>query len=167
MQRLNEKERAVLTCIRQAVRENGYATSVRDIVAALGYRSTSTIKMYLDRLEEYGYIRRENGKSRSITLCGEGDGQGIPIVGFSNDGKDLSNTAAMLPFVYIGALPNGAKLAAYPLEDGRYAVVLCTDAVPTEGTVAWLCEEIVKLQAANKPPVGEALGRVLAVVQVY
>lgn len=166
MQRLNEKETAVLNCIRCAVCENGYAPSVRDIVAALGYKSTSTVKMYLDRLESYGYIRRENGKSRSITLCGEEDVRGIPIVRSSKDSKDLSDTDAMLPFIYSGALPDGGKLAAYPVEDGRYAVVLWADDLSVEGTVALYNGGTVKLQDADAAYDGEFLGQVLAVIQM-
>ena len=166
MQQLNEKERAVLTYIRQAVRENGYAPSVRDIVAALGYRSTSTVKMYLDRLEKYGYIRRENGKSRSITL-GEGAAPfEIPIVRIGEGGKKLSDRSEMLPFLYSGDLLDGGTLAAYPLDDGRYAVVLSSDVPSNEGTVAWLCEECVCLQSVTDSAVGERLGQVLAVIQI-
>ena len=68
MQSLNEREMAVYEALRDCVRKNGYAPSVRELAARLGYRSTSTVQLYLDRLEAYGYITRKGGKSRSITL---------------------------------------------------------------------------------------------------
>ena len=68
MQSLNERERAVYETIRDCVWQNGYAPSVRELAAQLGYRSTSTVQLYLDRLEAHGYITREGGKSRSIAL---------------------------------------------------------------------------------------------------
>ena len=61
MKKLNAKEQAVLDYICRITKERGYAPSVRDIQAALGYKSTSTVQMYLDRLAECGYIRK-NGR---------------------------------------------------------------------------------------------------------
>ena len=68
MQQLNAKEQAVYGAIRDGIAQNGYAPSVRELAERLGYRSTSTVQMYLDRLESEGYITREGGKSRSIAL---------------------------------------------------------------------------------------------------
>lgn len=68
MKELNANEKAVLTQIQKTIAEEGYAPSVRDLRDALGYKSTSTVQMYLDRLETYGYLRREEGKSRSLRL---------------------------------------------------------------------------------------------------
>ena len=68
MRKLKPKEQQVFDCIVDCINENGYAPSVRDIQSALGFKSTSTVHMYLSRLEEYGLIRKEDGKSRAITL---------------------------------------------------------------------------------------------------
>ena len=66
MQKLNEKEQAVFDYVCKISAKQGYAPSVRDICAALQYKSTSTVQMYLDRLLEYGYLCREAGKNRSL-----------------------------------------------------------------------------------------------------
>jgi repressor LexA len=71
MEKLNPKEQIVYDYVVRSVRENGFPPSVRDICRDLGYKSTSTVKMYLDRLEAFGYIRKEDGKSRAITLVDE------------------------------------------------------------------------------------------------
>ena len=63
---LKPREQAVLDYIRLVTARQGYPPSVRDICAALGYKSTSTVQMYLDRLLSYGVLFRENGKSRSL-----------------------------------------------------------------------------------------------------
>ena len=68
MQKLTEREERILSAIRTFCAQKGYAPSVRELCAALGYRSTSTVHLYLDRLEQLGYLRREGGKSRSIAL---------------------------------------------------------------------------------------------------
>ena len=45
MQKLNDREQSVLDYIRRITLEKGYAPSVRDIGAALGLKSTSTVQM--------------------------------------------------------------------------------------------------------------------------
>ena len=68
MEKLKQKEQKVLTYVKNFTIENGYAPSVRDICRDLNYKSTSTVHMYLNRLERFGYITKEEGKSRAITL---------------------------------------------------------------------------------------------------
>ena len=68
MKKLTFAEQRVFDCVVKSINENGYAPSIRDIKAQLGYKSTSTVHLYLSRLEEFGYIFKENGKSRAITL---------------------------------------------------------------------------------------------------
>ena len=64
MRKLKPQEQRVLDYVVESINANGYAPSVRDIKAALDFKSTSTVHMYLNRLEEYGLIRKEDGKSR-------------------------------------------------------------------------------------------------------
>lgn len=83
MRKLKEHEQRVLDFIQSSLEKNGYAPSVRDIMSALGYKSTSTVHLYLHRLQELGYIQMEDGKSRAITLssfCGI-TRPGVPILG--------------------------------------------------------------------------------------
>lgn len=69
MRKLKPREQSVYDYIAAAIIENGYAPSVRDIESALGFKSTSTVHMYINRLEEFGLIKKNDGKSRAITLC--------------------------------------------------------------------------------------------------
>ena len=50
MNDLTLAEEKVLRYIAKVIGENDYPPSVRDIQAALGYRTTSVIKNYTDRL---------------------------------------------------------------------------------------------------------------------
>ena len=68
MEKLKPKEQKVYDYIAKSVKENGYAPSVRDICRDLGYKSTSTVHMYLTRLDMFGYISKEEGKSRAVKL---------------------------------------------------------------------------------------------------
>lgn len=83
MRKLKEHEQRVFDFIRDSLRQNGYPPSVRDIMSALGYKSTSTVHLYLHRLEELGYISMEEGKSRAITVPSfwMNTQVGVPILG--------------------------------------------------------------------------------------
>ena len=82
MQKLNPREQKVYDYIAQTIRERGYAPSVRDIREALGYKSTSTVHMYLGRLEMLGYIVKDEGKSRAIRLSDSTPAvAGVPLLG--------------------------------------------------------------------------------------
>lgn len=67
-EKLTDKERAIFKFIKSTIKNDGYAPSVRDIGAAVNIKSTSTVHLYLKRLEQKGYIKRQDGKSRTITL---------------------------------------------------------------------------------------------------
>ena len=68
MEKLKPKEQKVLNYIKNFKMENGFAPTVRDVCRDLNYKSTSTVHMYLNRLERFGYISKEDGKSRAITF---------------------------------------------------------------------------------------------------
>lgn len=71
MENLNPKERRVYNYILKFQSEHGYAPTVRELSSALGYRSTSSVHMYLKRLEMFGFITGEDGKSRSFKIVDE------------------------------------------------------------------------------------------------
>lgn len=68
MIKLTEKERALYDYISKKIKEEGFAPSVRDICAALGWKSTSTVHVYLAKLEEKGLIRKQSNKSRALKV---------------------------------------------------------------------------------------------------
>lgn len=80
---LNEKERAMYDYIAESIRKNGYSPSVRDIMAVLGVKSTSTVHTYLGKLEEKGYIYKEGGKSRTLRTVEDeaNDTVRLPVIG--------------------------------------------------------------------------------------
>lgn len=81
---LTDNEKAVYEYIQDKITYDGYAPSVRDIAAALGIRSTSTVHAYMRRLEEKGYIQKEQGKSRAVKIERKGEPDKmlrVPILG--------------------------------------------------------------------------------------
>ena len=85
MQTLTEKEREMYQYICKVMEEKGYAPSVRDIQNALSIKSTATVHSYLNKLEDKGYIQKEQGKSRTLRVGADTPApQGtvrVPIVG--------------------------------------------------------------------------------------
>lgn len=63
--------------------QNGMTTpSVREIGAAVGLKSTSSVQANLDALEREGYIERDPLKKRTIRLLGQAENvTHVPIVG--------------------------------------------------------------------------------------
>ena len=78
MGRTSNKREEILRFLTQFVAENGYAPSVREIMQAVGLRSTSTVQYHLNELSRAGLIETDGGKSRAIRLP---DRRGVPVVG--------------------------------------------------------------------------------------
>ncbi|KNZ40992.1 transcriptional repressor LexA [Acetobacterium bakii] len=65
---LNARQSDVLKYIKKQMREKSYPPTVREMCAALDFKSTSTVHAYLRKLEELGYIRRDATKTRAIEI---------------------------------------------------------------------------------------------------
>ena len=91
MVKLKPKEQKIYDYIVRSVRENGFAPSVRDIMGDLGYKSTSTVHMYLNRLDTLGYIRKEDGKSRAISIASDDmpTVTAVPVLGTVTAGQPI------------------------------------------------------------------------------
>ena len=91
MEKLKPKEKKVYDYIVSALRDRGYAPSVRDIMNDLGYKSTSTVHMYLNRLDMLGYIRKEDGKSRAISISSDDmpTVSAVPVLGTVTAGQPI------------------------------------------------------------------------------
>ena len=102
MENLTERERRVYEYICGVLEKNGYSPSVRDIQTALGIKSTSTVHSYIERLESKGYIKREQGKSRTLR-AGSDEGEPrsvkIPIVGMGG----ISSARDVIEMMLAGA----------------------------------------------------------------
>lgn len=80
MKKLSKSQERILEFLKERVNE-GVPPSVREICAATGLRSTSTVHSHLKTLEDLGYITREEGLNRSIRIVGEERAVQIPILG--------------------------------------------------------------------------------------
>jgi repressor LexA len=75
---LTARQRDILTMIRGSVAERGYPPTLREIGAAVGLASPSSVAYQLGVLEELGLIRRDAGGSRAVHIrAAAGPGTGF------------------------------------------------------------------------------------------
>ena len=87
MKPLNEKQQKVLMFLKERA-QDGVPPTVREICAAAGIKSTSTVHAYLKLLEEEGYISRQSGLNRAIRMPGENVAR-VPLLGRVTAGKPI------------------------------------------------------------------------------
>ena len=68
MVKLTPKQQQIYDYILSFTSQHGYPPSVREIGAAVGLKSPSTVHFHLKGLEEAGMIVKAEGKTRAITL---------------------------------------------------------------------------------------------------
>ena len=120
---LTEREREIYEYIVNAIRNEGYSPSVRDICNALGMKSTSTVHTYLERLERKGVIQKESGKSRTLRVENEtvrgAQTVRVPIVGKVAAGMPILAVENYEGFIDVprpGATVSGSDLFALRIQ---------------------------------------------------
>ncbi len=99
---LNDKEQKVLEYIKEQIKDTGYPPSVREICAALGFKSTSSAHQYIWRLAEKGYIDKGDLKTRAIKVVGTESTISVPIVGKVAAGEPILATENIEDYMSIG-----------------------------------------------------------------
>ncbi|MDE7009990.1 MAG: transcriptional repressor LexA [Oscillospiraceae bacterium] len=67
--------------LQETIPAQGYAPSVREICAAVGLKSPSTVHFHLKRLQEQGLIEKGEFKGRAIALTRPRARNQVPVVG--------------------------------------------------------------------------------------
>jgi repressor LexA len=99
---LTPRQRSILTVIRDWVDEHGYPPTMREIGAAVGLASPSTVAHHMAILEKNGFLRRDARGSRAVDIRPPVD-EVEPRPGF--DGNDVR-----VPV--LGAIAAGAPILA-------------------------------------------------------
>lgn len=68
---LSKRQSEILKYIKSCIINKGYPPSVREIGAAVGLSSSSSVHSNLEALEKKGYIRKSPNKSRTIEVVDE------------------------------------------------------------------------------------------------
>lgn len=64
----SNKQQEILDYVYKCVHENGYPPSVREICSAVGFKSTSTVHSYLQKLIDKGHLQKDPTKPRAIKI---------------------------------------------------------------------------------------------------
>lgn len=83
-----EKLTNVMDYIKRFSEENGYTPSVREIGKECGIKSTATVHSYIERLQERGFLTKQENKKRSVSL-GRSSTVNIPLIGTVTAGQPI------------------------------------------------------------------------------
>jgi len=92
--KMGNQQQRILDYIKTNLKEKGYPPSVREICAAMGLKSTSTVHTHLSKLEALGEIRRDPSKPRAIDVTSDSPWRGksmtpVPLVGRVTAGQPI------------------------------------------------------------------------------
>ncbi|MDR0381173.1 MAG: transcriptional repressor LexA [Oscillospiraceae bacterium] len=130
MRRSDSKQSEIYQFILSATARQGYPPSVREIGAAVGLRSPSTVHGYLKRLHEAGLIVRDERKTRAI--CVPESAPGVPILGEVTAGRPIlayEQDLGTLPYdpgdggEFFALCVSGDSMVGAGILDGDYVVV--------------------------------------------
>lgn len=106
MKPISESQRKIYEFLVEKARD-GVTPSVREICAAVGLRSTSSVQANLDALEAAGYIERPPMLKRVIRICGMADNVAhVPLLGTVTAGQPILTVEEIegyIPFSQLGA----------------------------------------------------------------
>lgn len=91
MRNARANQEKILAYIKEEIEIKGYPPSVREICAAVGLKSTSTVHAHLNHLEEQGMIRRDSTKPRALEVIDgtQARGRSVPLVGRVTAGQPI------------------------------------------------------------------------------
>jgi len=114
---LSERQQEILDFLTAFTAKNGYPPSVRDIGAAVGLSSSSTVHSHLSALEDKGYIKRDPSSARAISVISPDGGSSTQKVSGRSD--RLPRNVIELPLV--GQVAAGTPtLADQNIEDSLF-----------------------------------------------
>ena len=195
MNNLSKTQNAIFEYIKNKISQTGVAPSVREIAAAVGLRSTSSVQYNLNILEEAGLIKRDANLKRTIRLAGGAENiRHVTVIGTVTAGVPILATQQIEEYVAISGVTGDELFALHvkgdsminagilngdivivnqtPVaENGEIVVALIDD----EATVKRFYQEndYIRLQPENDeyPPIivdnCTILGKVITLIRSY
>lgn len=91
-ERSTKRQKELLDYVDVFIKEHGYGPSYREVMAALGYKSVSTVAIHINGLIEKGYLRKRDNSARSLEVVsaqyGTGAGPQASTVAPKNAAKE-------------------------------------------------------------------------------
>lgn len=76
---LTDRQKKVLGFIDTHIKQHGFPPTIREIGLHLGIKSTNGVNDHLNALQKKGFLTREEGKSRTLQLVHNTDGDGDDV----------------------------------------------------------------------------------------
>lgn len=165
------KQQQILNFIKEHTIEKGYPPTVREICAAVGLNSPSTVHGYLSRLEKAGHIVKDPSNSRSIRLAQKNNVASItqaddtilsvPVIGQISAGQPIlaeENIERMFPLptdfargsdVFMLKI-RGESMINAGILDGDYVIVKSQNVANNGDIVAALIEDSATVKTFYK-----------------
>ncbi len=96
---LSENQRLVYDYLVKKLSAGNIPPTVREICAATGIKSTSTVHAILNALEEEGYINRDSKSSRAIRLDTEFEASMVPLIGRVTAGQPILAVEEIVDYI--------------------------------------------------------------------
>ena len=108
MEKLTKRQTDILKTIKKFMATHGYPPTVREIGAALSLNSPATTHFHLTKLEEKGYIKKNESKNRAMELL-------VP-----NEYEEKSEDIATIPL--IGLVTAGSPIEAIEMSNEFFTI---------------------------------------------
>ncbi len=114
MGKMNKTRKKVFDYVKETIDERGVAPSVREICAAVGLKSTSTVQYHLNALVEEGLIERgDANQKRTLTISGRSQkAHYVPLVGTVTAGQPILAVESIEDYVPVPVNSSGRELFA-------------------------------------------------------
>lgn len=105
----SSKQQEILDYVNKCVSENGYPPSVREICTAVGFKSTSTVHAYLQKLTDNGILQKDPTKPRAIKVLNKSKNAGALKTGAK---EGYYTTREMVDVPVVGKVAAGQPILA-------------------------------------------------------
>ena len=101
MRPISEKQKQILQFIQEYTASEGYPPAVREIAAAVGLRSPSSVHAHVKHLRELGYLEQCAGKTRTVKITGQTGTTAVPLLGRVAAGQPILAVEEQQAMLYI------------------------------------------------------------------
>jgi repressor LexA len=112
MEALKDRERKILTYMKDEIKKKGYPPTVREMCTALGIKSTSTTHKDLENLEMKGYIKKDPAKPRALMIIDPETGKSFGESEAAEPAREQTERADVVDVPVIGRIAAGTPILA-------------------------------------------------------
>lgn len=112
METLKERERKILTYMKNEIKKKGYPPTVREMCTALDIKSTSTTHKDLENLERKGYIKKDPSKPRALMIMDSVTGSGKEDISLDDQSILYTERTDVVDIPIVGRIAAGTPILA-------------------------------------------------------